>query len=87
MMPTVKVFIALGNLAWTSIFATLTELGEDLPRPRPKFGHGERTIFIGNDGIKRIIIASYHPSQQNTFTGKLTQDQLNLIMKDAAEFI
>ncbi len=86
MMPTVKVFIALGNLAWTSIFTTLTELSVDLPRPRPAFGHGVRSLFIGSDGIERMIIASYHPSQQNTFTGKLTNDQLNQIMRDAADF-
>ncbi len=81
--PTVRVFLALGNLAWNSLFATLSELGEDLPKPRLKFAHGVKTTFTGSDGIKRYLLASYHPSQQNTFTGKLTYEQLDKIMISA----
>jgi hypothetical protein len=56
-------------------------MGETLPKPRPKFGHGSSFSFVGNDGVKRLIIGSYHPSQQNTFTGKLTEKMLDDVMK------
>ena len=81
MMPTVRVFVALGNLAWNSLFATLSALGEDTPKPRPPFTHGASASFVGKDGVKRELLASYHPSQQNTFTGKLTEVQLDTIFK------
>ena len=81
LMPSAKTFLALGNLAWTQIYSTLTEMGETLPKPRPKFGHGSSFSFVGNDGVKRLIIGSYHPSQQNTFTGKLTEKMLDDVMK------
>jgi uracil-DNA glycosylase family 4 len=83
LLPTARVFVALGNVAWTSIFASLMELGESLPKPRPAFGHGVRASFVGGDGVTRNIIASYHPSQQNTFTGKLTESMLDSLMKKA----
>ena len=83
LMPTAKVFVALGNLAWSQIYSTLTEMGETLPKPRPKFGHGAAFSFIGKDGTKRLVLGSYHPSQQNTFTGKLTEKMLDEVMKKA----
>ena len=81
LMRTAKTFLALGNLAWTQIYSTLTEMGETLPKPRPKFGHGNSFTFVGSDGMKRLIIGSYHPSQQNTFTGKLTEKMLDDVIK------
>jgi uracil-DNA glycosylase len=83
-MPTAKSFLALGNLAWTTLLATLVELGCEIPKPKPKFGHGVTAIFIGPDGGKRKIIGSYHPSQQNTFTGKLTEKMLDSVIKKAS---
>jgi len=83
LMPTAKVFVALGNLAWSQIYSTLAEMGETLPKPRPKFGHGASFSFIGKDGTKRLVLGSYHPSQQNTFTGKLTEKMLDEVIKKA----
>ncbi len=83
-LPTARTYVALGNMAWTSIFTSLLALGEKLPSPRPKFSHGQNVTFIGNDGIGRTILGCYHPSQQNTFTGKLTQQMLDDVMKKAA---
>ena len=83
-MPTARSFLALGNLAWTTLLATLQELGCEIPKPKPKFGHGATSVFNGPDGIKRTIIGSYHPSQQNTFTGKLTEKMLDSVIKKAS---
>lgn len=81
LLPTARSFVALGKLAWDSIAVTLKDLGCDIPTPRPKFGHGENFTFKGADGTKRIVIGSYHPSQQNTFTGKLTEKMLDAVIK------
>jgi uracil-DNA glycosylase family 4 len=83
LLPTARSFIALGKLAWDSIAVTLKDLGCDIPTPRPKFGHGEQYIFHGVDGKKRRVIGSYHPSQQNTFTGKLTEKMLDSVIRSA----
>jgi uracil-DNA glycosylase len=83
-MPTARSFLALGNLAWTTLLITLTELGCEIPKPKPKFGHGATATFIAPDGIKRKIVGSYHPSQQNTFTGKLTEKALDSVIKKAS---
>ncbi len=86
LMPTIKSFLVLGNFAWTGLFATLAELDFIIPKPRPKFGHGARAEVIGPDGRKRLIVGSYHPSQQNTFTGKLTEAMLDNAIKVSVDF-
>jgi uracil-DNA glycosylase family 4 len=83
LMPTAKVFIALGNFAWTGLFSQLNNMEFDIPTPRPKFGHGVSVTISSNKGKKIKIIGSYHPSQQNTFTKKLTPSMLDGIFKMA----
>jgi uracil-DNA glycosylase family 4 len=83
LLPTAKTFLALGSVAWNSTYATLLELEAELPTPRKPFGHGATIKFKGRDGIKRTLIASYHPSQQNTFTGKLTEKMLDSVIAKA----
>jgi uracil-DNA glycosylase family 4 len=65
----VKVVIALGKIAMDSFLAAYQEGGRAIPKPRPKFGHGASVVLPENVRL----ICSYHPSQQNTFTGKLTR--------------
>jgi len=86
LMPTVRSFVALGSIAWSSIIKSLRTLDHQISTPTPKFGHGESFTWIAPDGIKRLVIASYHPSQQNTFTGKLTEPMLNSVIKKAKSF-
>lgn len=86
LLPTAKSFLALGNLAWDSIYRTLNFLGCEMPKPRPKFGHGVKYSFLGHDGVKRNIFGCYHPSQQNTFTGKLTVKMLDEVVKESSQF-
>lgn len=83
LLPSAQSFLALGKFAWDSIAVTLKELGCKIPSPRPKFGHGEKFTFVGLDGVKRQVIGSYHPSQQNTLTGKLTEKMLDSVITTA----
>ena len=83
LLPSARVFLALGSLAWNSIYQTLKDLGCDVPKPKPRFGHGSSFTFFGTDAVKRTVLGCYHPSQQNTFTGKLTEAMLDSIVKKA----
>lgn len=74
-----RVIVVLGGFAYQAI---CQELGV---RPRPKFGHGvEATAELPN-GTDVVILCSYHPSQQNTFTGTLTEEMLDSVTTRAAE--
>jgi uracil-DNA glycosylase family 4 len=75
----VKVVVALGRIGWEAYLRTRKELGWAPPVARPVFGHGAVTRFA--DGT--VLLASYHPSQQNTFTGKLTKPMLRAIFVTA----
>jgi len=86
LMPTARVFLALGNFAWSATIKTLRAMDQQISTPTPKFGHGESFTWISPDGIKRMVLGSYHPSQQNTFTGKLTEPMLNAVIKKAKSF-
>jgi len=86
LMPTARSFVALGSFAWSAIIKSLRELNHQIATSTPKFGHGEGFTWVGPDGIKRSVIGSYHPSQQNTFTGKLTEPMLNSVFKKAKSF-
>jgi uracil-DNA glycosylase family 4 len=67
----VRVIVALGQFAWDAVLRVLARAVEPVPRPRPRFGHGAE-VRIG----RRTLIGSFHPSQQNTFTGTLTAAML-----------
>jgi len=86
LMPTARVFLALGSFAWSATIKTLRAMDHQISTPTPKFGHGESFTWISPDGIKRMVLGSYHPSQQNTFTGKLTGPMLNAVIKKAKSF-
>ncbi len=81
LLPTIKSFVALGAFAWTGLIAHLVSEGFDIPTPRPKFGHGVSFTTRSPEGREITVIGSYHPSQQNTFTGKLTPVMLDGIFK------
>jgi len=71
--------VALGSFAFTATLAMLSRAGYEIPRPRPRFGHGEE-VPVG----PLTLFACYHPSQQNTFTGKLTEPMLDDVLRRAA---
>jgi uracil-DNA glycosylase len=68
------VIVVLGSFAYEAIWRTLRALSIELPTPRPKFGHAVEVATAGP-----LILCSFHPSQQNTFTGKLTEEMLDTI--------
>ena len=77
--PTMRVVVALGAFAWGTVWPALRELGYDVPTPRPTFGHLREVAVSG--GL--LVVGSYHPSQQNTFTGKLTEEMLDAVFARA----
>ncbi len=74
----VRVLVALGSIAWESCFRVIAALTGEDARPRPRFGHGAEARAGGF-----TVIGSYHPSQQNTFTRKLTQPMLRDVLNRA----
>jgi uracil-DNA glycosylase len=74
----VRVLLALGAIAWESCFRVVAALTGEDARPRPRFGHGAEARVGGY-----VVVGSYHPSQQNTFTGKLTQPMLRAVLARA----
>jgi uracil-DNA glycosylase family 4 len=75
-----KVILALGAYAWDAVLRTARSLGHPVPRPKPRHGHGAEAA-IG----PWTLLGSYHPSQQNTFTGRLTEAMLDDVMRRARE--
>ena len=73
-----KVLVPLGSFAWQGALLALAALELELPRPRPKFAHGTEAA-IG----PYILLGCYHPSQQNTFTGKLTEEMMDAVFERA----
>jgi uracil-DNA glycosylase family 4 len=74
-----RVVVALGAFAWDGALRALSALGHPT-RPRPRFGHAAEAS-VG----PFVLLGSYHPSQQNTFTGKLTPQMLDAVFERAAE--
>jgi uracil-DNA glycosylase family 4 len=82
-LKSVKVVVPLGFIAFKAYFAARKQLGWQSPAPLPKFGHGLTASLA--DGV--TVISSYHPSQQNTHTGKLTLEMLDAVFQKAREII
>jgi uracil-DNA glycosylase family 4 len=79
-MKHVSVVVTLGGFAYAQTLRILADRGAPVPRPRPRFGHGAE-VELGTV----TVLASYHPSQQNTFTGKLTEPMFDAIWSRARE--
>jgi uracil-DNA glycosylase len=82
-LGTVRVVMALGSFAWAAALGTLGRSGFEVPRPRPKFGHGAEVSLGTVDGRSVTVLGCFHPSQQNTFTGKLTEPMLDDVLNRA----
>jgi uracil-DNA glycosylase len=71
-LAAVRVVVVLGGFAYEAVARVLAAAGSPLPVPRPKFGHGVEVVTG-----RAVVLGCYHPSQQNTFTGRLTEPMLD----------
>jgi len=78
LLENVHVIVALGSFAWDGVLAVLRRIDVDVPRPKPKFGH-RAEVRVG----PYTLIGCFHPSQQNTFTGKLTEPMMDEVFQRA----
>ncbi len=77
-----RVIVCLGSFAWASAHSVLAGRGVAVPRPRPRFAHLAVSPTSGP-----TLIGSYHPSQQNTFTGRLTEEMFDAVFSAAREVL
>ena len=81
--PTLRVIVCLGGFAWQALWPVLAAAGYEMPRPRQAFGHGAETELRSEGQPDVLLLGCYHPSQQNTFTGRLTPAMLDQIFTTA----
>jgi uracil-DNA glycosylase family 4 len=82
LLERVQVIVTLGAFAYEALWSVLRDDGVPLPRPRPKFGHG-----VEVPTPRATIVGCFHPSQQNTFTGKLTEPMLDAVFARARALV
>ena len=88
LIPRVRVIVALGGVAWAQLLRVLDTTGWRVPKPRPRFGHGAEVELLRPGARARVLLlGSYHPSQQNTFTGTLTEEMFDRIWDRARAVI
>jgi uracil-DNA glycosylase len=80
LLEDVRVIVGLGAFGWDGALRALAANGLQIPRPRPRFGHGAE-VRIG----PYVLLGAFHPSQQNTFTGRLTQPMLVSVLRRAID--
>ncbi|HEX5613764.1 MAG TPA: uracil-DNA glycosylase [Acidimicrobiia bacterium] len=78
LLTSLRIVVALGSFAYESVWRALREAGHDLGPRRPRFGHG-----VEHTTGPVAVVCSFHPSQQNTFTGKLTPPMLDAVFTRA----
>jgi uracil-DNA glycosylase family 4 len=78
----VRVLVALGSFGWDGALRTVAQLGVSIPKPKPRFGHLAE-VELG----PYVLLGSFHPSQQNTFTGKLTEPMLDAVFTRARQLV
>lgn len=83
-MPNLRAVLALGGIGFDACLKLYAAMGWPIPRPRPKFGHGK---FYELGGGSPLLVGCYHPSQQNTFTGRLTPAMMEEVLRRTREAI
>jgi uracil-DNA glycosylase family 4 len=79
LLPTTRVVVALGSFGWSAALRSLHEDGVEVPSPLPRFGHGAEVALPGGP----TLLGCFHVSQQNTFTGRLTEQMLDAVLARA----
>ncbi len=85
--PTTRAVVCLGSYGWAAALRAFRALGYAVPRPQPRFGHAAEVVVPGPDGAEVVLLGCYHPSQQNTFTGKLTEQMLDAVLVRATDHL
>lgn len=80
LLPDLRAVVALGGYGWAGSLRGLAAAGVSVPRPRPRFGHGAE-VELGD----LTLLGCYHPSQHNTFTGRLTPEMLDQVLGRARD--
>jgi len=83
--PTLKVVVVLGGFGWQALLPVLAADGYAVPRPVPRFGHAVAVTLRNAGGRPLELLGCYHPSQQNTFTGRLTEAMLDDVLRQAVD--
>jgi uracil-DNA glycosylase len=78
--PGLRSMLALGVIAWDATLASARRLGWAVQRPKPRFTHGAQTELVTATDRSIRLVGSYHVSQQNTFTGRLTEAMLDEVI-------
>ena len=78
LLGSLRVIVVLGGFGWQALMPVLKAMGYAVPVPRPRFGHG---VEVALGGL--TLVGCFHPSQQNTFTGKLTEPMLDAVLARA----
>ena len=82
LLPNIRVVVALGRIAMDGFWAAWGRAGHALPRPRPRFAHA-----VVHPLADVALVTSYHPSQQNTLTGRLTRPMFDRVFKTVRELL
>lgn len=87
MLRALRVAVALGGIAWGAALRRAARVDpQGVPRPRPRFGHGARVCLpLRENGDPVWLLGSYHPSRQNTQTGRLTRPMLDRVIRQAVK--
>jgi uracil-DNA glycosylase len=82
--PTLRVVVALGAYGWDGSLRALAGAGYAVPRPKARFGHAA-SVTVVREGHEVTLLGCYHPSQHNTFTGRLTPAMLDEVFARARD--
>lgn len=85
LLPRTRAVVALGSYGWDAALRALRGLGAEIDKPKPRFGHGARTVVTTAAGKQVTVLGCFHPSQQNTFTGRLTEQMIDTLFAEARD--